>query len=36
MIQDEDAFDPVPLALAIIACCAIGLAVMGLLVWVIR
>lgn len=36
MIEDDDVFDPVPLAMAIIACCAIGLAVMGLLVWVIR
>lgn len=37
MSRDPDPdFDPVPLALAIIACCAIGLAVMGLLVWVIR
>lgn len=36
MIQDEDAFDPVHLALAIIACYAIGLAVTGILAWVAR
>lgn len=36
MIEDDDIFDPVPLAMAIIACCAIGLAVTGLLAWVAR
>lgn len=33
VIPDDD-FDPVPLALAIIACCAIGLVVTGILAWV--
>lgn len=36
MIEEDDAFDPVPLALAIIACSALGLVVTGLLAWVAR
>ena len=34
MIDDEDTFDPVPLALAVIACSGIGLVVIGFLAWV--
>lgn len=32
----SDAFDPVPLAFAIIVCCGIGLPVTGFLGWAMR
>lgn len=35
MIPDDD-FDPVPLPLAIIVCCGIGLLVTGFLGWAMR
>jgi hypothetical protein len=34
MIDDEDTFDPVPFALAIIFVCALGILIAGFLAWV--
>ena len=34
MIEDDDAFDPVPLALTIIFVCGLGIFITGFLAWV--
>jgi len=36
MIEDEDAFDPVPFALAICFVCGLGIIITGFLAWIAR